>query len=294
MSLSPYSAFETFRYWNRIKKEMKRDGNRADDAALRNLAPPRGIELDTLVSAMRRDGVVTIPGYWSAEKCVEARAEIDRLIAEYPQCVQNYSVGSDKRMFGVEEVSPVLATFHSDRFAQGIGEVLSGLTFYNFATMGARIDATPVNTGSGDGWHRDGHAFQYKAILYLSEVSDDNGPFEFLPGSHTRWRAAFDIALGDLPPAPNTRYEPSAIEPLIGRFGITRKRFPAAAGTLILANTAGIHRGSPLLEGRRYALTNYYYHPFQVDEGRIEKFSPLMPGAAARVRNDLLPCNRSC
>src|SRR5947208_506487 len=82
------------------------------------------------------------------------------------------------------------------------------------------IDAIPENNGSGDGWHRDGHSFQFKSILYLSDVNDTNGPFEFLPGSHKRWRAAFDTVIGDLPPAPGTRYEPTLIERMRSRFGI--------------------------------------------------------------------------
>jgi hypothetical protein len=190
-------------------------------------------------------------------------------------------------MFGVEAVSDVLAEFHHDEFLHGLGEVSGGLELYNFATLGARIDATAENNGSGDGWHRDAHGFQFKSILYLSDVTDENGPFEYLPGSHKQWRAAIDIAIGSLPGAPNTRYEPEAIDRMVSRLGFRRWRYAASAGTLILANTSGLHRGSPLASGCRYALTNYFYHPFQVGESRIEQFAPLMPGAAERVRVDL-------
>jgi hypothetical protein len=190
-------------------------------------------------------------------------------------------------MFGVESVSSLLSEFHNDAFLRGAGEILSGLALYNFATLGARIDATPDNNGSGDGWHRDAHGFQYKSILYLSDVSEINGPFEYLPGSHKRWRAAFDTLIGDLPPAPNTRYESAVIERLVGRFGIKLRSFPGRAGTLLLVNSSGIHRGRPLRSGTRYALTNYFYRPLEVNEGRIEQFSPLMPGTAERVREDL-------
>lgn len=278
----------TFRYWNSIDRVIGQQGAKVDRPTWLARLRQSGADIDTIVASLQRDGIITLPGYWSAEKCATGRAEIDRLVADYPDSVRNFSGGADKRMFGVEAVSPLLAEFHADPFLRDMGEFLGGAELYNFATLGARIDATSANNGSGDGWHRDGFGFQFKSILYLSDVTEDNGPFEFLPGSHTGWRAAFDTAVGRLPAAPSSRYEPADIDQLVGRFGITRQHFAAKAGTLILVNTSGIHRGCPLRAGTRYALTNYFFHPFQIDEGRIEKFAPLMPGAADRVRADLL------
>src|SRR5262249_37175114 len=131
-------------------------------------------DLGDIEGTIRREGVVAIQGYWSLDQCAEGRAEIERLIYAYPQVVQRNSGASDKRMFGVESVSPVLAKFHDDRFLIGVGELVGGVTLYNFATLGARIDATPENNGSGDGWHRDAHGFQFKSILYLSDVGEEN------------------------------------------------------------------------------------------------------------------------
>jgi hypothetical protein len=190
-------------------------------------------------------------------------------------------------MFGVESVSPLLADFHDDPFLRGFGELIGRLALYNFATLGARIDAMPENNGSGDGWHRDAHGYQFKSILYLSDVSEENGPFEYLPGSHRPWRAVLDTVLGGLPPPPNSRYEPAMIERMVKDFGTRVRQYPASSGTLLLVNTAGMHRGRPLVGGTRYALTNYYYHPFQVNQERIRIFRPLMPGVAERICSDL-------
>jgi hypothetical protein len=187
----------------------------------------------------------------------------------------------------VESVSPLLADFHYDPFLRGFGELAGGLALYNFATLGARIDAIPDNNGSGDGWHRDAHGYQFKSILYLSNVSDENGPFEYLAGSHRPWRAALDTVLGGLPPPPNSRYEAAMIDRMVRLFRMRVRHYTARSGTLLLVNTAGMHRGRPLAGGTRYALTNYYYHPFQVDKERIASFPPLMPGTTERVCFDL-------
>jgi hypothetical protein len=281
------SGIDTYRYWNR-QAEIRIENERQIDtverqSTVQRLHPDVARHLDQL----RSTGVAAIPGYWSADKCAAGRQEIDRLVEDYPDVVQRNSGGSDKRMFGVEAVSPPLAEFHNDPMLQAVGETLGGCAIYNFATLGARIDATSENNGSGDGWHRDAHDFQFKAILYLSDVSEDTGPFEYLPGSQKKWRAAFDTAMGDFPSAPNMRYDPVIVERLVRRFPLSIERFVGKAGTLLLVNTAGIHRGRPLQAGSRYALTNYYYHPFQIDRARVKNFPTLMPGAAERIIADL-------
>jgi hypothetical protein len=286
--LSVRAGIDTFRYWGAVDRGVAERTPRVDREAILGELRGRWPAANDMVAALENDGVVAVPGYWPAKKCVTARAEIDRLLAEYPDAVQKFSAGSDKRMFGVEAKSAVLAEFHGDRFLRSIGEQLKGFSLYNFATLGARIDAISENNGSGDGWHRDAHGYQYKSILYLSDVDDDNGPFEYLVGSHRRWRAAVETAFGGLPPAPNTRYAAELIDRVVKRFGLETRSFIGEAGTLLLVNTSGIHRGRPLRSGSRYALTNYFYHPFQIDENRIKNFPMMLPGAADRVRADLL------
>jgi hypothetical protein len=242
--------------------------------------------LQLLVHQAEHDGVAVIANYWPSERCAKARAEIDRIILEYPHAVQNYSGGADKRMFGVESASPLLMKFHSDVFLREFGELLGGRDLYNFATLGARIEATADNNGSGDGWHRDAHGFQYKAILYLSDTDMGNGPFEYLLGSHTAIRAATHVTIAAIADPYSTRLSDREVARIVAS-GLECRAFPAVAGTLLLVNTAGIHRGMPLKTRERYALTNYYYHRNEIDQERVEKFSPLIPGAAERIRRDV-------
>jgi len=282
-----HAAYGTVRYWRSSASVSAENARQVDLARLRSELSRRCGDLDALLAAVERNGIAVVASYWSPEQCAQGRAEIDRLLTEHPQAVHLSSGGSDKRLFGVEQASSLLATFHHDPFLRGFGELIGGLELYNFVTLGARIDATPQNNGSGDGWHRDAHGFQFKSILYLSDVSEDNGPLEYLRGSHGAWRAALDTVLGGLPPPPSSRYEPAMVERVARSDPARAQRFIGRSGTLLLVNTAGVHRGRPLVGGTRYALTNYYYHPFQVDEGRIEQFAPLVPGTAERVRRDL-------
>jgi Phytanoyl-CoA dioxygenase (PhyH) len=281
------SALQTYRYWNRQAEVRAVHGRRIDPVELQSKLDRLRPDIARLQGQLKSSGVVAIPSYWSANDCAEGRDEIDRLIAEYPKVVQRNSGGSDKRMFGVEAVSPRLAKFHDDPFLLGVGERIGEFALYNFATLGARIDATSENNGSGDGWHRDAHDFQYKAILYLSDVSEPNGPFEYLPGSQLKWRAVLDTAIGNLPPAPSSRYEPALIDKMLARSPFKIERYLGKAGTLLLVNTSGIHRGRPLRAGSRYALTNYYYDAYQIDRNKVLNFPTLMPGAGERIIGDL-------
>jgi hypothetical protein len=272
--------------WGRALRGKTRSAAPVDaQAARRDLAGVRP-DLDALLATVRRDGVAVVPGYWSAERAAEGRREMDRLLRDHPDAVQTYSKGADKRMYGVEQASAALMGFHDDAFLRRFGELTGGRELYNFATLGARIKATPGNSGSGNGWHRDAHGFQFKAIVYLSDARMENGPFEYLIGSHTIWRAAADSMRAGLTDPQQTRFTDAEVEKL-RRGGIAPRAFPGRAGTLLLVNTAGIHRGMPLFSGERYALTNYYYNRSEVDEGRIAQFSPLVPGTADRIRRDL-------
>ena len=53
----------------------------------------------------------------------------------------------------------------------------------------------------------------------------------------------------------------------------SKKTILGTAGTLILVDTSLIHRGSPLLSGKRYALTNYYV-PEDLYENLKKQFVP--------------------
>lgn len=276
-----------FSYWARMLRKRARAASPMDAAEKRRLLVAARKDTDAIAQTVRKDGVAVLPGYWPADRCALARAEIDRIIATCPQSVQARSNGADKRVFGVESVSDLLMDFHADPFLQRFGELIGGLDIYNFATLGARIEATRENAGSGEGWHRDAHGFQFKAIIYLSDTSMDNGPFQYLVGSHKLWRAVTDSMVVNVVDPQQTRFTDNDIARLAAR-NIEQRAFPGKAGTLLLVNTAGIHRGMPLESAERYALTNYYYDRDQIDEGRLVHFGPMVPGTVERISRDLL------
>jgi hypothetical protein len=95
-------------------------------------------------------------------------------------------------------------------------------------------------------WHRDPEDSRLiKAFLYVRDVDDESGPFEYILTSH---RSLFDLCSpGRYLPA--DKYDQLPPE--------KHKRFTAPAGTLVLANTSGLHRGGYGTKSRVSVLATY-------------------------------------
>jgi len=108
------------------------------------------------------------------------------------------------------------------------------------------------NKGSGGGWHRDNlNRRQLKYIIYLNDVNEENGAFEYIPKTHKVSSKLFTNGFSN-----SFRYSPEKIDKFYPEKSI---KFSAKAGTLIVFDSSGLHRGTPILKGNRYALTQYMF-----------------------------------
>jgi hypothetical protein len=89
----------------------------------------------------------------------------------------------------------------------------------------------------------------------LSDVGPGNGPFTYLLGSHRNseflLKKAFECA--------NGRDKTDVSDAEIEKLRLPVKEFYAKKGTVILADTKGIHQGGTLTQGQRMAAVAYYY-----------------------------------
>ena len=96
-------------------------------------------------------------------------------------------------------------------------------------------------------------------MLYLSDVSSENGPFEYLENSN-KALSLIDMTINfGLEHSQNRLTHKIVSEKILRKKRYKSVDFKAKKGTLILFNSFGIHRGKPLNSGNRYALTNYYF-----------------------------------
>ena len=109
-------------------------------------------------------------------------------------------------------------------------------------------------------------------MLYLNDVGINNGPFEIIQNSNKYKNLLEDIEMGNLDYM-QYRLSEEEICKIISKEPQRKKTLLGEMGTLILVDTSTIHRGSPIMDGTRYSITNYYYTLNQIDKELFKKFN---------------------
>lgn len=179
--------------------------------------------------------------------CNKLISNIDRYIdGEDKARLWTDDLASDNRIMAFENEFPhVTELLDIENEIKNIEKYL-GLRINSWTLMANRILAIDGNTGSGGGAHRDS-AFrhQVKVIWYLNKVSEDNGPFAYIP--KTNFRNKKDIL--------HWGYSDRIISPLDNLSVVSQKE----AGTKLVCDTKCVHLGKPLKKGSRYAVTLYTF-----------------------------------
>jgi hypothetical protein len=204
-------------------------------------------------------GFAVVERYWSAEKCAAAVAEIEHALASDTPCRRWVDErASDHRLYWAERAGGELARFSRDTFIRRVRQYYAGVSGGESLLLAARLRHVRDNAGSGGGWHRDSpHTSQFKALMYLSDVTLETGPFEYLDGSHRMWSSLRLTIEGGTRPN-QYRFTDDEVQRLLVA-GARCTTFTGAAGTMLLVDSKGMHRGRPIEKGLRYAATHYYW-----------------------------------
>lgn len=104
---------------------------------------------------------------------------------------------------------------------------------------------------SSQKWHRDYEDKNLlKVFIYLTDVSLDNGPMSFVEGSQNGGK--FGSIFARRPPT-GVVVEQEEFEKAIPINSV--KTFTVPKGTMLFADTSGLHRGGYCLEGERFVFT---------------------------------------
>lgn len=216
-----------------------------------------------IMNELDANGYALLPNYLGKEICESLVNEMNQLLLEKKD-LNNYWTdynGSDQRFYRIQEITEKFNFFLYD-------EVLS--SFRN-AYMGHqpndkvdnllvnKISYVENNLGSGGGWHRDSpHSNQFKAITYLKDVKATNGPFQYVKGSH-KFTESLKLYFNKLINDSQYRFTDAELENIITQVGHDKLiTFTCNAGDVILVDTKGLHRGKPIENDIRYAMTIYY------------------------------------
>ncbi|MBC8303066.1 MAG: phytanoyl-CoA dioxygenase family protein [Pelagibacterales bacterium] len=220
-----------------------------------------------LLYSLRKDGYAKIPNFFSKIECSKLIEAIDKFIKDNPNYIWKDDINSDNRIFGAENISidikKTLKNFIS--YSQEIGEHYLKQKIGLFMVMANRTVFRNKNIGSGAGWHKDSYSKQFKSILYLNDVNSSNGPFQIIKNSNKNF-FMFKLFLKLKNKFPNTRFSQQDISAILKNEKNTIIELTAKAGTLLLVDTSFLHRGKPIENNSRYALTNYFFPPKQFED----------------------------
>ena len=229
------------------------------------------------INQLKTNGFATIENFVKKEDCKKIIQIINKFIDENPKLIWKDKKESDTRIHGAENISSEFFNFIKDlnNFTKNIGKLYLNQDIDLFMVMANRTLFKNDNLGSGSGWHKDSYSKQFKSILYLNDVSKDNGPFQFIKKSNEDF---FMLKLFSKikNKFPSTRFSDSEINLVLkDKKKNSIKEIVAESGTLILVDTSFIHRGKPLEQGTRYALTNYFF-PKSKFKDHQDHFLPIL------------------
>lgn len=212
-----------------------------------------------VLSALNKDGLCVKTNALTADECDFMIHEIDRLLESESVNVWQDEQGADQRIYFAEAVSEQFKKLFNDSVSREILKEYTGTTNPVGFVLASRISYTKDNRGSGGGWHRDSpYTHQFKSIYFLNDVNEDNGPFQYIRGSHKKTRVLLSYLKKIFNPG-QYRFSCSQIEAYQIEFKTPVESLVCDSGTLVYADTKGIHRGKPLSSGRRYAIFCYYW-----------------------------------
>jgi hypothetical protein len=218
----------------------------------------RKSKYQNIISELEAHGYYVEQNFLSKDLCVNLIAVMENFIKNNPDKIWKDKNGSDHRIFGIENVSKEMNMLSKHQFPVSIGVDYLKTPIDLLMMMGNRVVYKDNNLGSGGGWHKDSYGKQYKSILYLSDVTYENGPFELVLNSN-KILFNFNLFFKTNKKFPDTRFENDEVMKLIDFNRKKIVRVTGKAGTLILVDTSLLHRGAPIKNGNRYALTNYFY-----------------------------------
>ncbi len=231
-------------------------------------------EIQAIVMDIKKNGFSLIPNFFSEKECIVLKKEVDNVIAlrKDQKCLWVDSYGSDERCFAAEDDSDLIAEIHGSQYFQDVADNVFQAKMACSNTLASRIEYKEGNLGSGQGWHRDGNHFQFKAIVFLTDVEINDGPFSLLVGSHKPKSILNNIKINKYDGV-KLRFEKSEVDRLISMGENIKETFTAKAGSVVFFDASCVHAGSPLRDGGlRYALTNYYYPSYENIAARKAEF----------------------
>lgn len=242
-------------------KPLTIDGRIGLQPSATMLSKVKNLYGDTIIVKIA-NGISIVHNLYTPAELEQIETEYHRLFEEHCDLIEildKEGCSNDERIFNAQTHSEILRTLITDN--KILNQYVKTYTNRAPTTDKLLINRLKYEDGkvknSGAGWHRDNHDCQFKTMIYLSDVSDKNGNFQFMLNSSPRH-------IGWPPPrAPNhnTRFTDDTVDQILKAPNSPCKiiNIGGSRGTVMLVDTTYIHRGNIIKEGERFAATQYYF-----------------------------------
>lgn len=210
--------------------------------------------------SLEKTGCAVIPNFLSGDICKALVERASVIIQNRPDVVTIESNNSDNRVYGIDTLDGIFDLTNETILLNNWARNFYKTNNIKYFQMLGHIRDKKNNLGSGGGWHRDSpFSHQFKFIIYLTDVDKENGPFQYISGTHKeknifKYSKKTGISLNKY------RFTEDQIEAIIANNPECKiETILGKAGTLMVADVKGIHRGMPILAGERWATTRYYF-----------------------------------
>lgn len=256
-----------------LKSIVEEYKNNAVDIVKRRLDRMLPEHLIKLEEEIRTNGFTVVEDFMTVSECEEIKTWIDYTLSTNGKIWKD-AVESDHRIFFANTAFKKINDFYTDEMIINVLSSYEKTPVHSGFTLANKVIYKKDNAGSGGGWHRDFvKRKQTKAILYLNDVNDRTGPFQFIMKTHlfsniVKFQREFGFKYNQF------RFTSDDIARIVKRYPNLLVDITGRAGTLLLVDTRGIHRGKPIEEGVRYALTNYFWFGGAIP-AHIRKHNPF-------------------
>lgn len=219
-----------------------------------------GIIEKKILDILYAKGICVLKNYFSENDIQKFNQEFERIFHERKKDIQilnKEDCSNDERVFYAEKYSKFIRDkFSNNKLFDTICKKYTKAPFNKKTLINKlRYEEGKVKN-SGAGWHRDNHHCQFKTIIYLTDVTEENGNFQWITNSNLK-------NIGKPPPRTknyDTRFFDSTVEELIkNEDKCNLVNIIGEKGTIIIADTTYIHRGNIIKRGERRAITQYYF-----------------------------------
>lgn len=226
---------------------------------------------DDATKKVLRDGIAVIPNFIDREQAIAMSESIpaDDALTLSPE-------GTNARFLVNADRVEAFAPFFNSTYIEEIAKTVIGEKASLFRAVAQKKSVAGI-TGSFDQlFHMDTWRYRFKTFLYLNDVTEENGPFVYVPKTHYGiWKLPYDLELKRYTGVSENGFVheedaqfagcllPHKANSIFKSIHTTPRTVTGLAGTLILFDARGIHKITPFKSGERKILSSYW-----IEEGK--------------------------